>query len=700
MAFKGTLFLVAGPSGVGKDTLLDGARAALGGHEFYRFCRRYVTRDAAAGGEDHIPVGEAEFAAMQARGEFFHHWEAHGLRYGLPGDIRSDLGAGIHVIANVSRRELAALAALWEDTVIVSIEASPEVVAARLSARGRESAGEIARRIARRADIPETGRTVLRVLNDGTPEAGIAALVRAVAGCAAQRFRGRAASLQTAGGNLCIISDSHPAAELLRARGSRVELVSASGRSRVAELAYETGPGLEGDLCLLDPKLARALDISADPGLELRPAPSPESREVLRRKIGGGELSGADFELVIGDMVGGRYSQAELAGFLVSAAASLSTPEVVSLARSRAARTENVRWDAPVVVDKHSMGGIPGNRISPIIIPIVAAAGLIMPKTSSRAITSASGTADAMEVLARVDLSPDELRRAVGEAGGCIAWNGNLTHSPVDDVMNAINRPLGLKSARLDVSSILSKKLAAGSTHVLIDMPVGPEAKTRDRAEAAELEALFRTVAAELGMSARVMAVDGTGPVGRGIGPSLEMRDVLAVLGNAPGAPADLREKALLYAGTILDWADPDATQSGMDRARRLLADGSAAARFERILDAQGRVPGGLPAPAPLTREIAAERDFRLEGFGIKIVSAIARAAGAPLVPTAGVDLLCGPGEEVAAGQPLLRIHAATSYAQQLACGIALKALAEGTLARGQALAGSPAPGPKAEETT
>ena len=682
MPFMGTLFLVVGPSGVGKDTLLDGAKVALGGYAFYRFCRRTVTRAATAGGEDYDPVTEAEFDALLARDAFFHHWSAHGLRYGLPADIRDDLRRGIHIVVNASRRELPSLAALWDQTIVVSIEASPEIVAARLQARGRETAQEIDRRVARHAPVPDVGRATLQVRNDTTPADGIAALVHAIVGSAGQYFRARASTLRTAGGNLCILSSAHPAADILRAQGSRVELLTATGTAIVAELAYEAGPDLAGDVCLLDVRLADRLDIAADQVVELRPAPSPASREVLRRKVRGEELSAGDIERVVDDMVHGRYSQIELAGFLVSAANELSTAEVAALTRSRAGRTENLRWDAAVVVDKHSMGGIPGNRITPIIIAIVTAAGLIMPKTSSRAITSAAGTADAMEVVARVDLSPDALRRVVGAVGGCIAWNGNLTHSPVDDVMNAINLPLGLKSMRLDVSSILSKKLAAGSTHVLIDMPVGPEAKTRDMVEAHELEALILTVSDQIGLQSRVMITDGTRPIGRGIGPSLEMRDALAVLDNAPNAPQDLRDKALLYAATIFDWADPQDGETGRARAERLLVDGSAARQFQRILDAQGRQPDGLPAPAPLKHEICSPTAFRLGGFGVKSLSAIARAAGAPLVANAGVDLLCDPDEEIALGQPLLRIHAATSYAQRLAVQTAQKALDKGTLYR------------------
>ncbi|WP_138469083.1 phosphonate metabolism protein/1,5-bisphosphokinase (PRPP-forming) PhnN [Poseidonocella sp. HB161398] len=680
MSLEGTLFLVVGPSGVGKDTLLEGTQEQLGEFSFFRFCRRFVTRPEDAGGEDYISVSDEAFDRLAETGALFHHWQAHGLRYGIPADVREDLAAGRHVIINVSRRELPRLAALWREVVVLSVEASPESILARLKTRGRESADAIAARAAREVAMPELDCTVLAIRNDTTVEAGIAAMVRAIVGNAGQHFTAQSADMVVAQGSLCMVNHNHPVAEILRSQGSRVEIVNRAGVSVVAELAYTMNDDVRDDFCLLDHNLARKLDIAADPVLRLRPAPSPQSRDNLRKKIRGEALNAAEMDLVVEDMVRGRYSQAELAAFLVCSAHSLEAEEVVALAKARATRTENVHWAAPIVVDKHSMGGIPGNRISPIIIPIVTAAGLLMPKTSSRAITSASGTADAMEVMARVDLTPDELRKVVAEVGGCIAWNGNLTHSPVDDVMNAINRPLGLKSERLDVSSILSKKLAAGSSHVLIDMPVGPEAKTRDMAEADELERLFVTAAGELGMQARVMKVDGTRPVGRGIGPALEMRDAMAVLRCEDWAPRDLRDKALYYAAIIIEWAGACPAGQGPAMARELLVSGKALAKFQDIIRAQGQHCSEPPLPEPLTHEILAAGQGAFPGFGVWAVSAIARAAGAPLVPTAGVDLLVAPQQSVSHGQPILRIHAATSYALQLAISTAGRAIREGRL--------------------
>ena len=681
MTLQGTLFLMVGPSGVGKDTLLEGAQDRLGEFSFFRFCRRYITRDPDAGGEDYITVSPTEFRELQEKKFFFHHWDAHGLRYGIPINVLEDLHAGRHVIVNVSRKELEHLSHLWEETVVLSVTASPATVLKRLKARDRESEADIQARALREVKLPPLGCRVLTIRNDASPEEGVETLVRALIGTAGQHFTAQAADLvMPAGVSLCTVNQQHPVAEILRAHGSRVEIMNRAGKSVVADLGYTTHDDISDDFCMLDKALAEKLDIENEPMLRLRPAPSPQSRAALRKKIRGEELSDTEMDQVVEDMMRGRYSQSELAAFLVCAAKSLTTPEVIALARARAIRTENVHWSAPIVLDKQSMGGIPGNRISPIIIPIVTAAGLLMPKTSSRAITSASGTADAMEVLAKVDLTPDEMRNTVGQAGGCIAWNGNLTHSPVDDVMNAINRPLGLKSARLDVSSILSKKLAAGATHVLIDLPVGPEAKTTDMDEAKDLERLFVVVARELGIKVRVMKVDGTKPVGRGVGPALEIRDALAVLSNDETAPADLREKAIYYAGILLEWSGYCGMGEGQKQATAILQSGEALAQFDKIINAQGRQLAQVPEPEQLCAEIHAPSSKIFEGFSVKAVSAIARAAGAPIISTAGVDLLVVSGDTLNARQPVMRIHAATSHALQQAVHLAELALEENTL--------------------
>jgi thymidine phosphorylase len=303
-----------------------------------------------------------------------------------------------------------------------------------------------------------------------------------------------------------------------------------------------------------------------------------------------------------------------------------------------------------------------------ILVPLIAAHGIAIPKTSSRAITSAAGTADAMETIARIDLSVEDVKRVIAQARGCIAWNGRLNHSRLDEVMNAITRPRGLDSTRWSVASILSKKLAAGSTHVIIDVPYGPRAKLKSQAAAEELASLFMRVGRSLGLVVEAHPSDGRGPVGFGIGPALEVRDVLWALENDPRAPADLREKALLFAARILAW-DPGVGSEAAGRALaiELLGSGRARAALEAIVEAQGR--SHSPArPGQFTGIIRADRSGTVSTVDGWALAGIARAAGAPGDLGAGIDLKVRAGEGVRAGEPLYVIHA--SAENGLAAGV------------------------------
>jgi thymidine phosphorylase len=293
-----------------------------------------------------------------------------------------------------------------------------------------------------------------------------------------------------------------------------------------------------------------------------------------------------------------------------------------------------------------------------VIVPIVAACGLTMPKTSSRAITSPAGTADAMETIAPVDLDLNAMRRVVEREGACIVWGGRVRLAPADDVIISVERPLDFDSPAQLVASILSKKAAAGSTHVVIDIPIGPTAKVRSGAAADGLESLFTTVAASLGLSLRVVRTDGLQPVGRGIGPALEARDVLDVLRGHAHAPADLRERSLALAGTVLEIAGASAAGCGLARATKALDDGTALHKLEAICAAQGGMQE--PPTSPLTRVVPATRDGMVAGIDNRRLARLAKLAGAPRAPTAGVELHTRLGASIEQGDPLLTIHAET----------------------------------------
>jgi thymidine phosphorylase len=347
----------------------------------------------------------------------------------------------------------------------------------------------------------------------------------------------------------------------------------------------------------------------------------------------------------------------EIAAFLIASASFLSTSEVLSLTEAMARVGSRLDWPPGLVVDKHCIGGIPGNRTSMIVVPIVAAHGLMIPKTSSRAITSPAGTADTMEVLARVDLDIEEMRRIVAAEKGCLAWGGHVNLSPADDIMISVERPLAIDTPEQMVASILSKKLAAGSSRLLIDIPVGPTAKIRSAAAAMRLRKLFEFVGDRIGLGLEVVISDGKQPVGRGIGPALEARDVLKVLHREEDAPRDLEARAVQLAGRILEFDPTLRGGKGEARARELLHTGAALGKLERIIDAQGRITAA-PTLGSLTHEIVAERDGVVVAIDCLQMARIARLAGAPNDKGSGVDLLKKIGDPVILGEPLYRIYA------------------------------------------
>ncbi|UZR29842.1 thymidine phosphorylase family protein [Methylococcus mesophilus] len=419
------------------------------------------------------------------------------------------------------------------------------------------------------------------------------------------------------------------------------------------------------DICIVGPDelglSEQAFQRFAEPAgqpVNVAQAEPPLSMDGVRRKIGGERLDYGGYQAITSDIAKGRYSKMEMAAFLVATGQNgLDRDEVLSLTRAMLETGVRLNWNEPLVADKHCIGGIPGNRTSLLVVPIVAAHGMLIPKTSSRAITSPAGTADTMEVLARTDLAPESLDRLVRMERGCLAWGGTTRLAPVDDMLISVERPLGIDSQGQMVASILSKKLAAGATHLLLDIPVGPTAKVRQMRDAMSLRKLFEYVGDRVGLHLEAVITDGGQPIGRGIGPVLEVRDVMQVLENDPEAPVDLREKSLRLAGRIIEF-DPDVRGGfGYSIARDILESGRALAKMQRIIDAQGRQELRLE-PGRLFFDVLADRTGMVVEIDNFFLAQTARLAGAPISRGAGVDLLHKLGEMVEEGQPLYRVYA------------------------------------------
>ena len=464
-------------------------------------------------------------------------------------------------------------------------------------------------------------------------------------------------NLDTGRENIVIISRRSKALRPEIFRGfSRVEL-RRNSKILLATLLITDDDALVGPdaIGLSEPAFRRFAE-PAGSLVTVTPAASPDSLDAVRGKIRGRTLSAAEIGAIIDDLTHYRYSDVEIAAFLISSAGFMTSDELLALVGAMARAGTQLRWNNPIVVDKHCIGGIPGNRTSMVIVPIVAAHGLTIPKTSSRAITSPAGTADTMEVLARVDVGVDEMKEVVAACRGCLVWGGHVNLSPAD-ILISVERPLGLDTREQMVASIMSKKLAAGSTHLLIDLPVGPASKLTNAMEAMRLRKLFEFVGDHFGISVEVITTDGRQPIGHGIGPVLEAHDVMAVLANEAAAPADLREKSLRLAAHLLEYDPQLRGGSGYARARELLDSGAALKQMQKIMDAQG--PSTCRSDlGTSTFDVVASTDGTISGIDCLQLNRLARTAGAPIDKGAGIRLFRKIGDRVEQGEPLYRVYA------------------------------------------
>ena len=425
----------------------------------------------------------------------------------------------------------------------------------------------------------------------------------------------------------------------------------------IATLNVVTGDHLAVDEVALSDAAWQAFTPEAGAFATFQHPEPAASAGALRAKVFGARLDDADCLALMRDTAANRLSDIELAAFVTACAGErLDHGETIALTRAMVAVGERLDWGGGPVLDKHCVGGLPGNRTTPIVVAIIAALGHRIPKTSSRAITSPAGTADMMEVMAPVALDLAAMRKVVEREGGCIVWGGNVRLSPADDVLIRVERPLDFDSDGQLVASVLSKKVAAGASHVLIDMPVGPTAKVRSDGAAQALAARLTDTASAMGLTLAVLRTDGRQPVGVGIGPALEARDVLAVLRGAPEAPADLRTRALAVAGALLELAPGTPPRQGLALATQALDSGRAWAKFLAICEAQGGFtePGTASFHAP----VLAARAGRVTAIDNRRLAKVAKLAGAPGAALAGLVCNLRLGDPVAAGQPLYTVHA------------------------------------------
>lgn len=433
--------------------------------------------------------------------------------------------------------------------------------------------------------------------------------------------------------------------------------VSTDSNSIVASLNVVTSDLLLPDEIGLSNTAAEKLNVKHGDLVDVSHLETIRSLDHLRAKIYNHKLDYHACQEIITDVVRGDYSNIHLSAFITACAGDrMDIDEIVDLTKAMISSGVQLKWNKDMVMDKHSIGGLPGNRTTPIIVSIVTAFGLTMPKTSSRAITSSAGTADTMEVLTNVSLSPDEIKNVVDKEGGCFVWGDAARLSPADDILIKVEKALDIDSEGQLIASVLSKKAAAGSTHVIIDMPIGETAKVRSSKVADQLKSHIEIVSKEIGLKTTVVITDGKQPVGFGIGPVLEAIDVLSILRREPNAPTDLKERALLLSGALLELSEKVKVGEGVKTATELLDSGKAFTKFKSICLAQGRF--SEPVIAKYSHQVLSDNEGTLIRIDNRKLAKLAKLSGAPEFKSSGIRLNVHLGNTIKKGQVLYTIYA------------------------------------------
>lgn len=393
---------------------------------------------------------------------------------------------------------------------------------------------------------------------------------------------------------------------------------------------------------------------------EVTIASPPDSVHSIKKKLDGNSLSKEELNNIIEDTVENRLSDIELSAFVSAVyTRGLSNEEVINLINSMVNTGQTLNIQRKPIFDKHCIGGVPGNRTTMVVVPILGAAGLTIPKTSSRAISSAAGTTDTMEVLCNVSFHKEEIEKIVNKIGCCIVWGGGVDLAVADDKLIKIRNPLGLDPESLLLASILAKKKASGSEKVVIDIPVGKNAKIRDPNFARKLARNFITLGERLEMEIKCIITYGEKPIGRGIGPSLEAIDVLNVL--AGDGPYDLREKSCEIAGLLFEMGGKAQRGRGKEIAEQMIDNGKALSKFREIISEQGGNPKVKVDDLPIgsyKHTVKSEIEGRIDFMDTRMINMIARACGSPDDKGAGILFHVEKGERVKKGQNLFTLYA------------------------------------------
>jgi AMP phosphorylase len=452
--------------------------------------------------------------------------------------------------------------------------------------------------------------------------------------------------------------------------GDRVQVINlANGVSVTAFVDTTTTIAQQGTVGIYRITNDRLIVKDGD-GIEIREAARPSSLEYIKKKMDGGRLNKEETLTLIKDVVNDDISPAELTAFITASYINpLDMDEVEHLTRAMVETGEQIKFASKPIVDKHSIGGVPGNKISLLVVPIIAASGLKIPKTSSRAITGAGGTADLMDILAFVEFSASEVHQMTEKVGGVIVWGGATNIAPADDRIIIQEYPFKIDARGQMLASVMAKKFAVGANLVVIDIPVGQHTKVPTMTEGRKLAREFIELGERLNMRVECALTYGDIPVGYSIGPKLEVIEALRVLEGAT-EPNSFIQKSISLAGIALEMSGKAAPGTGAAMAQDLLVKGKALEKFRKIIEIQGgdpKVKSSDIIPGEHQFVVKAPTSGYIIEMNNKSLITLARIAGAPHDRGAGILLHAKKGKLLKSGEPLLTIYADRNWRLQKA---------------------------------
>ena len=404
-----------------------------------------------------------------------------------------------------------------------------------------------------------------------------------------------------------------------------------------------------------------AMKAVPDEVVEVLPAERPKSIQFIRKKMDKLKITSEEMHDIISDIVEGNLTDIELTSFITSSYINgMDADEIEWMTRAMVKTGDQVSFDVHPVMDHHSIGGVPGNKISLCIVPIVAAAGLLIPKTSSRAITGAGGSADLMEILAPVSFSADDVKKMTTKVGGCLVWGGATNIAPADDKIISVEYPLSIDPKSQLIASVMAKKFAVGADTMVLDIPMGNESKIATIQEARKLARDFMELGDRLKMRIECAITYGGSPIGRSIGGGLEVKEAMIMLEKFEG-PTSFMEKTLSLSGMMLEMGGVAAKNEGQKMAAEIVKSGKALAKFKEIIEIQGGDPKITSDQVHVGENVATvlspQDGYVLEIYNKRLV-AVCRTAGAPHDKGTGILLHRKKGEYVKKGDGLFTLYA------------------------------------------